>query len=81
MIKIEDLEKIELRVGQIVSKTNKETIILCNGQKYQTNLKIDANKNDKIIIAINDDEIIIPLLNTVCPIIPDKDIEEGSKIR
>lgn len=81
MITIEDFAKIELKVGKIISKSNRETLIECNGKEFSTRININTNKNDKIIIAINGDEVIIPLINHSIPLVPDKDIETGSKVR
>ncbi|MEK6926897.1 MAG: hypothetical protein AABX11_00545 [Nanoarchaeota archaeon] len=81
MITIDDLNKIEMTVGQISSIEKDKIKIKSKGLEFTTSLKMDVRVNEKIIIAINGNNLLIPMLKNNIPIIPEKDIEAGSKIR
>jgi len=81
MITINDLNKIDLRVGEVIEVSNNSIKIKCNNKEYSFNSKINVNNSDKIVIIIKDNKVSIPILEDNTPIVSEKDIKEGSKIR
>jgi len=81
MIKIEEFWGIDFRVGEVKGVSNSNIKIKCNNKNFNVNLKLDVNKGEKIAVIIDGDKLIIPVVNGNVPLVPEKDIEAGSKIR
>jgi len=79
IINFEDWVKLEMRVGKIKEIEKSKMVINCNGKDYSKKIKLNANKDDLIIIGFLGDNLIIPLINDSV-IIPEKDIENGARI-
>jgi methionine--tRNA ligase beta chain len=77
---IEDFVKVDLRIGEIKEIKKGKIIVSCNNKEFSVKLDSDVKKNEKIAVIIEGDRIIIPILNKNIPLIPEKDIEPGSKI-
>ncbi|MEK6918200.1 MAG: hypothetical protein AABW51_04595 [Nanoarchaeota archaeon] len=78
IVKFSDWAKLELRVGEVVD-TKGKTIINC-GRNFTTGLKLNISKGDKIVIGLSNGGLIIPLLQSNIIIVPEKDIETGSRV-
>ncbi len=78
-ISFEDWQKINLVIGE-VREIGNLTKINCNEKDYSIRLKLKADKGDKIVIGFLNNQIIIPVFDKDNPIIPEKDIENGSRI-
>jgi len=81
MIKIEEFWGIDFRIGEVKVVSNSNIKIKCNNKNFNVNLKLDVNKGEKIAVIIDGDKLIIPVVNGNVPLVPEKDIEVGSKIR
>lgn len=81
MIKIEEFWKIDFKVGEVEEISKSNIKIKCDNKTFNVNLKLDVKKKDKIAIIIEGDKLIIPVVNGKTPLVPEKDIEVGSKIR
>lgn len=80
-INFEEWAKLEMGIGMIKRITKGGSIINCKDRDYSIKIKLNAKKNDLIAVGFIGDEIIIPLVNENIPIIPESDIEVGSKVR
>lgn len=81
MITIEEFRKVNLIIGEVKEIEKDQIIISCENKNFITKRKLKINKKDKIVIVVNGDEIIIPTISKTIPIIPESDIEQGSKIK
>jgi len=81
MITIEDITKINLKIGEVKNISKGHITINFENKDYIKKIKLEVKKGDKIVIAHNQENITIPLINKNIPLIPEKDIEAGSKIR
>lgn len=81
MINIDEFSKVNLRIGEVKEVKKDSIIINCNNKDYRKKIKLKVKENDKIMIILNNEEIIIPILNNEIPIIPEKDIDAGSKVK
>jgi len=80
MITIKEFSKIDLRIGE-VKETDKEKIkVNIGNQDLTTNSRVAVNKGDKIVVAIQNNQLIIPTINKTIPIAPEKDTPAGTKI-
>jgi len=80
MIKYEDWAKLELRIGQVIEIEENKIKINCNSKSYSVNLDLNVEIKDKIIVGIEGDQLVIPIIQNSMPLIPDKDIEVGSRV-
>ncbi len=80
MISIEEFKKVDFRIGE-VKLINDKIEICVSDKKFLINIKLNIEENDKIIIILHNNKIIIPVFDKNIPIIPEKDIETGSKVR
>ena len=81
LVNFEEWANLEMRVGKVKDVNKNKIIINCNNEDYSKTIKINAKKNDLIVVGFLEGEIIIPLINGNVFIIPESDIEVGSKIR
>jgi hypothetical protein len=80
MIKIDDLQKINLLVGE-VKKIEKNKIIINNGEKdFEVVQEIKANVGDKLVISSTENKIVILVTESGSILSPEKGIENGSKV-
>ena len=77
---IDDFTKLEMRVGK-VENIGKSVKIKCGDREFNTNLKLNLNKDEKIVIGILGDKLILPVVGKNIPIVPEKDIGIGARIR
>lgn len=80
IVKFKDWAKLELRVGEVKEIIKDRIIINCCNKDFEINLNLDVNKGDKIVIGINGDKVIVPVVNNGIPITPEKDAGVGWKI-
>lgn len=80
IIKFEDWAKLELVIG-IVKKIKDKTIINCGKKDFQINLDLNLKNGEKIVVGIDSDNILIPLVGDNIPIVPEEEIEVGSRVR
>jgi hypothetical protein len=80
MITLNDLEKLDLKIAEIKSKSNSQIKLTCNGKEFVLKESFKVKKGYKIAVSIQNNKII-PLVINDSPIIPEKDIKEGSIIR
>lgn len=78
-LKFEDWLKYELRVGEIKFIKGKLIKIDIGNKILETNVKVNVEIGDKIIVGINGDNLVIPLADRIV-ISPEKDIELGSRV-
>jgi len=81
LVNFEEWANLEMRIGKVKDVNKNKIIINCNNEDYSKTIKINAKKNDLIVVGFLEGEIIIPLINGNVFIIPESDIEVGSKIR
>ena len=81
MINIEDLSKLNMRVGEIREVNDNNIKIVCGSKEFSTGLKLNVKKGDKIVISLTDKKIIIPVVNNNIPLSPERKIEAGSKVQ
>ena len=80
IVKFDEWSKIDFRVGEVKDISKNYVKIIINHKTFNTQLNLNVQKGDKIAVIINQDNLIIPLIGNSI-IIPEKDIEIGSKIR
>lgn len=81
MIKIDEFNKTNLRIAKIVSIEKNKIKIKCGNIEQTLIYQLKGKIGDKIMVLIDKDKIMISIVNENIPIIPEKDIETGSKIR
>lgn len=81
MIKIEEFWKIDFKIGEVEEISDKNIKVRCNDKTFNTGLKLDAKKGEKIAVVIDDERLIIPVVNEKIHLVPEKEIEIDSKIR
>ena len=81
MIKIEEFWKINFRIGEVKSINKENVKVSCENRDFVVGLDFDVKEGDKLAVIIYKDKLIIPVVNEKIPLIPEKDIEVGSKIR
>ncbi|MEK6885838.1 MAG: hypothetical protein AABX17_02640 [Nanoarchaeota archaeon] len=81
MITIDEFQKIDLRVGEIRALDKGKIKINCLNKEFSGNLKLNAVKGDELIVVFNAGKLVIPVVNGDIPLIPEKKIENGSKVR
>lgn len=80
MIKIDDLQKINLIVGE-VKKIEQNKVVINNGEKdFEIMENINAKIGDKIIISSTQNKVVILTTENGNVLIPEKGIENGSKV-
>ena len=79
MIKLEDFKKIDMRIGK-VDKTEGDIAHIKCPEKFIVKNNIGLKENDEIVVVLGNGKLLIPVINDL-PILPDKYIEPGSKIR
>jgi hypothetical protein len=81
MINFEEWANIEMRVGEVKDILKEESIITCKNKDFSTKIKLNAKKNDLIVIGFFGDEIIIPLVNDNILLSPENEsAEPGMRI-
>lgn len=81
IIKIEDFSKINLRVGEVIEVTKSYTKIGCFDKVFTVKLNLNVKKGEQLIVAVNGDNLVIPVLNQNITLSPEKNIDAGSKVR
>ena len=81
IIKIEDFSKIDLRVGDVLENKGDSLKIKCSEKVFTAKLGLDIKKGEQIIVAVNGDKLVIPVINQNIPLSPEKKIDSGSKVR
>jgi len=76
----EDWVKFKLVVGEVIGISKSDVRIDIGGKILKTNKKGNLEKGDKIIVCVQEENLIIPLIDGSV-IIPEKDIGVGAKIR
>lgn len=79
-LKFEDWMKFKLVIGEVIGISKSNVGIDIGGKILKTNKKGNLEKGDKIIVCVQEENLIIPLTDGSV-IISEKDIEVGSKIR
>ena len=79
MINYDEFKKSDLRIEEIIEVKKDEIRIKCGEKSFSFNGKLNVEKGEKIFIVINEDKLIIPHINN-SPIVPEKDINAGTKI-
>ena len=80
MIKFDEWQKIDFRIGEIIDVNGENIKITCRNKEFFIKLKLDVKKGNKIAVIINNEKLVIPVVNGNIPLIPDKDIEVGSRV-
>ena len=78
IIKFEGWQKLELRVGEVKS-IGEKIIISCN-KDFEIKLDLDVKKEDKIVMGILGDGLVIPVVKGNVPLIPEKGAQVGWKV-
>ncbi len=81
MINIDEFAKVEMRVGEVVDSGKKEIMITCNGKSSSFSTDLRLKKGDKVVVIANSDSLYLLCTEKNIPIIPEKDIKEGSKVK
>lgn len=81
IIKIDDFIKLNLRIGQVEENNKKEIKIRCLSEKFISKLKIDAMRGENIVISAIGNKLVVPVIRGDIPLIPEKKIENGAKVR
>ena len=76
----EDWIKFKLVVGEVIGISKNDVRIDIGGEILKTNKKGNLEKGDKIIVCVQQENLIITLIDGSV-IIPEKDIEVGAKVR
>jgi methionine--tRNA ligase beta chain len=79
IINIDEFSKFDFRIGKIESIGKGSIKIKCLDKVFETKQKLDIKKGDFIVIVANADKIVIPTVSGSV-IVPEKEIEEGSKV-
>jgi len=79
-LKFEDWMKFKLVIGEVIGISKSNVRIDIGGEILKTNKKGNLEKGDKIIVCLQEENLIIPLTDGSV-IIPEKDIGVGSKVR
>lgn len=80
MINIEQFKEVDFRIGEVIKVSGDEIQINCDNKTFLINMNLDVKEKDKIVVIINKDKLVIPAVKDNVPIVPEKDIEPGSKI-
>lgn len=75
----EDWIKLDLRIGEIKTIKNRLAKINLGDKEYSIKTSLDLQKGDKIVVGIREGKLIVPNVNNSI-IIPEKDIENGSRV-
>lgn len=78
-MKFEDWIKFDFRVGEIVEIGEDKIKIDIGEEVLESNMKLDINVREKIVVGIQEDKLIIPLIGGSV-IVPESDIDNGSKV-
>jgi len=79
IIQFENWAKLKLVVGEVKSIGDK--IIINDGNKdFEIDFDLNVEKGEQIVIGFVEGEIIIPVINRTRSIIPDDDVELGSRV-
>jgi len=79
IIQFEDWAKLDFRIGEVISITKKGTEIIVGDKNFFTKLSLVVKKGDKIVVLLSQDNLIIPFAGNSF-LVPDSDIEPGSRI-
>jgi len=80
MIKFEDFNKLDLKVGEVVAVRDNQTEINCGEKTLSTKVSFGTNVGDKIIVGAIKDELVIPLVGGKHPLTPDQDMSAGDSV-
>jgi len=73
-MKFDDWMKLDLIVGEV-----KDGNVSIGDKEFELKVDVDVKDGDKIAVGIMRDEIVVPLVDGSV-IIPESDIEVGSKV-
>jgi hypothetical protein len=79
IIDFEDWIKFDLRFGEIKTVKNGLAKISLGNKEYSVKTSLNLQKGDKIVVGIQGGKLIILHVNNSV-IIPEKEIENGSRI-
>jgi len=78
-VTFDDWMKFRLIVGEIIEISKKNVKIDIGGEIFKANKRGDLEKGDRIVVGIENNKLIIPLIEGSV-IIPEKDIEPRCRI-
>lgn len=78
-VKFEDWTKLKLLVGEIMDIVEGNIQINIGDRIMEYVRKINAEKGDKIVVGVTGDNLVVPLIKDSF-IVPEKDIEVGSRV-
>lgn len=79
-IQFDEWSKIDFRIGEVKNISKNSVKIIVNEKVFDLKLDLNIKKGDKIAVIVNNNNLIIPLVNNSV-IVPEADIETGSKVR
>jgi hypothetical protein len=77
IIKIEEFDKLGLKLGEVKNASAKKSVIGCGINEYSGKIDIKLNKGDLIMISDLGDDLIIPVIEGDIPIIAEKPAKSG----
>lgn len=80
IIKFDEWSKIEFKIGEVKNISKNSVKIIVNEKVFEAKLDLNIKKGDKIAVIVNNNNLIIPLVNNSV-IVPETDIETGSRVR
>lgn len=81
MIKIDDFSKLNLRVGEIKNISKENVKISCLAETFISKIALDVKSGNQIVISSVGGKIFIPVVKEDIPLVPEKKIDSGSKVR
>ena len=79
IIQFEDWAKLKLKVG-IVKKVGESIVINDGTNDFEIKLDLNVKKGDKIVVGLNGDGLVVPVVNDRIPLDPGQDSKEGSRV-
>jgi hypothetical protein len=81
MIKFDEFNKVDLRVGEVAEVSKGSIKINCSGKSFITKMNLNVKKGEQIIIGFNAENLVVPIMGMDNPLIPEKKAGEGWKIQ
>ena len=79
-MKFEDWLKFDLRVGEIIGIGGGKIKIDLGDREFEKKINIDVKKGEKIIVGLQGNGCVIPLVGGNVLIAPEKNIDNGVRI-